>query len=145
MPIVQIKTSCSATAWTTGCVWTVCFWPAFICPHSLLIRLKPITTLSAWSPSWNDNAASGGGSPTALVLCLVSLTVLDIILSHVAVISINGSSTNWYNLCYGYREAKGVERGVPTLAKWLLNVFCVAALRSEGQIKSLHTLTVELI
>lgn len=51
MSVVQIETSCWATAWATGCVWTAHLWPERLCPAWHLIHLKPITRLLLWSPS----------------------------------------------------------------------------------------------
>lgn len=45
MSAVQIETSCSLTAWATGCVWIAYLWPGLLCPAWHLIHLKPITSL----------------------------------------------------------------------------------------------------
>lgn len=115
-----------------------------------VIHLNPITRLLVWSPSWKWQCGprwreQEGRAKAQLWSSLLFLTVLDLILPHVAVISISCSS-DWYNHCFGYKETKGVEGWVPTLTKWLFWGVLQVCFKVKGQmprhIKLSHTLTI---
>lgn len=111
----------------TGCVWTAHLWPELLCPAWHLIYLKPITRLLPRSPPWKwqchmwwrepesragpqpwfsvclsvcGSAVLHSFSPTSLLSQLVPAEAIDII------------------TVLATEERKGVDRWVPTLAKW---------------------------